>query len=331
MAHTGKMEELITKYFQGELSRNERLELLRSMEGDAALKAACIRHQQMLALTAFVPAGGDAEKARAGYGAFMAERRRKSARRRLMRTLRYAAAVLGLTVGTWSAAYFYFSADENADELMQSLYVPAGQRVSMTLADGTVVWLNACTRLTYPAVFRGDERHVALEGEAWFDVAKDAEKPFTVSSGNLKVRVLGTSFNMYNYPDEAFARVSLVEGSLRVSTDENEQAGVVLRPNDEATVAGRDISVAKIPNRQYFLWTKGIYSFENETFENILKKLELYYDLQIDVKDAAMLQWRYTVKFRQRDGIREILRLMRQIHKFKMTVDEENNTVTISK
>ncbi|MDR0713266.1 MAG: FecR domain-containing protein [Bacteroidales bacterium] len=326
-----KMEESVTKYFQGELSRNERLALLRRMEDDTALKATFVRHQQMLALLALVPVEGDAEKAQVEYRAFMDRRRRKLTDRRLMRMLRYAAAILCLTIGTWTAAYLYLSTDEEADETMQTLYVPAGQRVSLTLTDGTVVWLNACTKLSYPTTFRRDERRVVLEGEAWFDVAKDAKRPLIVSSGNMTVKALGTSFNMYCYPDEAVGRVSLVEGSLQVYTHGKEALSVLLRPNDEATVSGNGISVAEIPDHNYFLWTKGIYSFENETFENILKKLELYYDIHIDVNDAAMLQWRYTVKFRQRDGIREILRLMQQIHKFKMTVDEENNMITIIK
>ncbi|MDR0699639.1 MAG: FecR domain-containing protein [Tannerella sp.] len=325
------MNNIIIKYFKGELSQDERLELLRRMDEDTALKAAFVRHQQMLALLELAPVEGDEGKARTKYGIFMDERRRKSVRRRLTRTLHYAAVILFMTVGTWSAAYLYFSTDKNADEVMQSLYVPAGQRVSLTLADGTVVWLNARTKLTYPSTFHRDERQVSLEGEAWFDVAKDTKKPFVISSGDMKIRVLGTSFNICHYPGETSACVSLVEGSLQLYAHENDHKGVYLRPNDEATVAGRKISVTKIPNPQRFLWTKGIYSFENESIGNILKKLELYYDIKINVEDATILQWRYTVKLRQRDGIREILRLMQQIHKFKMTIDEENNTVTITK
>ncbi|MDR1602951.1 MAG: FecR domain-containing protein [Tannerella sp.] len=325
------MEESVRKYFQGELSLGERLELLRRAEEDAALKATFIRHQHLLALLALAPVEGDAGKTRAGYDAFVGERRRKSVARRRSHTLRYAAAILCLTLGTWTAAYLYFSADNAADETVQTLHVPAGQRISLTLADGTVVWMNARTTLTYPTTFRRGERRVALEGEAWFDVARDTEKPFIVSSGNMEVKVLGTSFNMYSYPGEAFSRISLVEGSLQVSARGNDTSTAILQPNDEATVRGSNISVTEIPDHNYFLWIKGIYSFENETFENILKKLELYYDIRIDMKDAAMLQWRYTVKFRQRDGLREILRLMQQIHRFRMMIDEENNTITIIK
>ncbi|MDR1455956.1 MAG: FecR domain-containing protein [Tannerella sp.] len=326
------MEESVRKYFQGELSRGERLELLRRSETDPALKTAFIRHQNMLALLEFAPLKGDRGKAQAGYAAFLAGQKRKSMRLLVMRAFRYAAAILCLAIGTWYAASLYFPGSRTETVAMHTLYVPAGQRVSLTLGDGSVVWLNSRTKLTYPAVFNGNERHVTLEGEAWFDVAKDARKPFTVSSGNVDVKVLGTSFNIYAYPGETFSRVSLVEGSLRVHAHGSEPAGaVVLHPNSEAIVAGGEISVTEIPDLNYFLWTKGIYSFENETFGNILKRLELYYDIRIDVRDAAMLQWRYTVKFRQRDGIREILNLMREIHKFSINIDEENNVITINR
>jgi ferric-dicitrate binding protein FerR (iron transport regulator) len=325
------MEESVRKYFQGDLSRDERIDILRRLDADAELKTEFIRHQNMLALLEFAPVKGDREKAQADYVTFIAGQKRKSMRQVLLYTFRYAAAILCLAIGTWYAASLYFSGDRTGTVAMQTLYVPAGQRLSLTLADGSVVWLNSRTKLTYPAGFNSNERHVTLEGEAWFDVAKDVRRPFIVSSGNVDVKVLGTSFNIYSYPEETISRVSLAEGSLQVYMHGGESMGIILTPNNEAVIKGRQISVAKIPNQDYFLWRKGIYSFENETFENILKRLELYYDIHINVSDTAILQWRYTVKFRQRDGIREILNLMREVHKFSMTIDEENNVITISK
>jgi ferric-dicitrate binding protein FerR (iron transport regulator) len=325
------MEESVRKYFQGELSRDERMEILRRLDTDATLKAAFVRHQNMLALLELAPVKGDRKKAQADYVTFISGHKRKSIRQILLHTLRYAAAILCLTIGTWYAASLYFSGDRAEPVAMQTLYVPAGQRLSLTLADGSVVWLNSRTKLTYPAGFSGSERHVTLEGEAWFDVAKDVRRPFIVSSGNVDVKVLGTSFNVYSYPEETISRVSLAEGSLQVYAHGGEPAGVILTPDNEAVINGRQISVTKIPDPNYFLWRKGIYSFENETFGNILKRLELYYDIRINVSDTAILKWRYTVKFRQRDGIREILNLMRAVHKFSMTIDEENNVITISK
>jgi ferric-dicitrate binding protein FerR (iron transport regulator) len=275
----------------------------------------------------------DLQRARSSYKQFMFEHKKMVVRLFALKALRYAALIACIVVGTWTAAGIYFSKgkDVTAQTLLNTLYVPAGQRVSLTLQDGTVVWLNAQTTLTYPTVFSENERRVAIEGEAFFDVAKDAKKPFVVTSGGIDMKVLGTVFNVYNYPHEKESRVSLMEGSLQVSMLGNTAKGFILKPNEEVVIRNGKMDLVPISNQDYFLWKDGIYSFEGETLENIMKTLELYYDVKIEIKDPAMLKWRYTVKFRQRDGFQEILRLMQRVHQFRIAMDEQNNRVTISK
>ena len=209
--------------------------------------------------------------------------------------------------------------------------MPAGQRVSFTLEDGTLVWLNAQSKLSYPAEFSDKERHVKIEGEAFFEVAKNIDKPFIVSTSRADIKVLGTTFNVCDYPDEPSSRISLIEGKINVYDRENTEKTTELNRNEELTIIDNTINVSAIRDKNYFLWREGIYSFENERFEFILKKLELYYDVGITVKNKEMLDWRYTVKFRQRDGIDEIMRLLQRIHRFNVIKDEEKNTITISK
>jgi ferric-dicitrate binding protein FerR (iron transport regulator) len=212
-----------------------------------------------------------------------------------------------------------------------SLFVPAGQRVSLTLSDGTVVWLNAQSRLIYPAVFMGEERRVRLEGEAYFEVAHNRDKPFIVATGKIDIKVLGTSFNVQNYERDNFSRVSLLEGSLQVYDPLAGSGGIILQPNEEVTIRDGQMNVEQMPDTDYFLWKDGIYSFNSEELGSILKKLELYYDVEIVVKNPSMLKWRYTVKFRHRDGIDEILRLLQRIHPFRMQKEEENNRIILDK
>ncbi|MDR0835946.1 MAG: FecR domain-containing protein [Tannerella sp.] len=327
------MDEEIRKYYEGELTTGERLDLLRKAQSDKSLKTAFIRHQHLRALLGLAPRPDDLPRARSSYNQFMLDNKKTVLRQFALKTLRYAAVIVCLIVGTWMAAdtYFLQKKDVSALSLLNTLHVPAGQRVSLTLQDGTVVWLNAQTTLTYPTSFSGNERRVAIEGEAFFEVAKDAKKPFIVTSGEMDMKVLGTIFNVYNYPHEKMSRISLVEGSLQVSMSGNDSESLILKPNEEVTVRDGRMDVAPIPNPDYFLWKDGIYVFEDETLENIMKSLELYYDVMIEVKDPAMLKWKYTVKFRQRDGLREILRLMQRVHKFAMTMDEERNRVTIGR
>ncbi len=101
---------------------------------------------------------------------------------------------------------------------MQSIYVPTGQRVNITLSDGTNVWLNARTKIVYPAVFDKSVRQVAVDGEAYFDVAKDKKRPFIVETGKCNMEVLGTKFNVEGYSDKDDFEVTLMEGSVRVAS-----------------------------------------------------------------------------------------------------------------
>ena len=120
----------------------------------------------------------------------------------------------------------------------QKLSVPAGQRAHIVLPDGSKVWVNAGSTLTYPSIF-GEERRVKLNGEAFFEVAKGT-LPFIVSTGKVDIKALGTQFNVFNYPSEELT-VALLEGSVRVYHPEQEQQGVLLSPEQQltATANGR--------------------------------------------------------------------------------------------
>ncbi|WP_080905028.1 FecR family protein [Parabacteroides sp. Marseille-P3160] len=324
------MNEQIEKYFQGELSINERFELLKKIESDKNLQAEFTRYQNAHALLSLSDTVINEEDSKRGYGFFMRRIKTQNLRRIVRQTIGYAAAIAFIIISVHLYHIYNYSLIRTASSDV-SLYVPAGQRVSMTLQDGTVVWLNAQTKLTYPTAFTGDERRVEVEGEAYFEVAKDAEKPFIVSSKGINMKVLGTTFNVYSYPEEKVSRISLIEGSLQVYFSGMESKGIILRPNEQVAVNEKNISVETIPHADYFLWKEGIYSFYNEPLSNILKRLELYYDIGIEVKDPSILEWEYTGKFRQRDGIDEILRLMQRIHAFRAIKDEENNKITLSK
>jgi ferric-dicitrate binding protein FerR (iron transport regulator) len=325
------MDEQVGKYYQGELTPQERVDLLRKAESDEQLKEAFIRHLSLQALLDLVPQAGDRFQAQVSYAKFIKDDKRRISRKRFTQILSYAAMAACLIGVTWLLAGQYFSTGETGSGKFNTLFVPAGQGMRFTLEDGTIVWLNAQTRLTYPTEFSAKERHVTVEGEAYFEVTRDASRPFIVSTGDVDIKVLGTTFNIYNYPAEPYSRISLIEGSLAVYNPKKPSKYIKLKPQEEITVRGNQMTVAKIKDNNYFLWKEGIYSFNNELFENILKKLELYYDITIEVNDPAMLQWRYTVKFRQRDGIDEIFRLMQQIHKFTIVRDEENNRLIIRK
>lgn len=324
------MDEQIKKYFQGELDAAERLKLLRQVESDDKLKKQFIESKNMYALLSLTPEADDKKANQDGYIRFNAKIRTKKIRRMLFHAASCAAIAMLLILSTyWVTANHHSTMHPVIAD--NTLYVPAGQRVKLTLQDGTDVWLNSQTTFIYPAVFSDKERRVFVEGEAFFDVAKNARNPFIVSSRGIDMKVLGTKFNVHSYPGEKEIQTSLIEGSLHVYFSQPDKKGVILKPNEQVIIKNGTMKIGSIPHYDHFLWRDGIYSFENELLIDILKKLELYYDVKIEVKDPSIFKWEYTGKFRQRDGIDEILRMIQRIHKFNIEKNEENNIITLSK
>lgn len=322
------MKQQIEKYFEGELNDHEKKAFLRQVKSDEMLKAEYTRYQNELALLSFSGTVINEEDSRRHYNLFVKKNSRKKIYTLIVRTMKYAAVFILLIFSVYS--FFHNNYSPQIPVAETTLFVPASQRIQLTLQDGTEVWLNAQTRLTYPTVFSEKERRVTVEGEAFFKVAKDESKPFIVTSNHAEIKVLGTEFNLYSYPEENESKISLVEGSLQVELSDSDIKKVTLKPNEEACIQNGRMEISSIPDADYFLWRDGIYSFTDEKLGEIFKKLELYYDIDIIVKKPSILECKYTVKFRQRDGIDEILRLLQRIHKFSVTRNEENNTITIA-
>jgi ferric-dicitrate binding protein FerR (iron transport regulator) len=320
------MNEQIWKYFRNELSLQERVALLRTLETDSQLKKEFIDCQHVITLAGLARQPQDMIAGQLSHNAFVQERKRHFMQKKWLAALKYAATVLVLIGGSWSFFTYIHNAE---DALMNTLYVPAGQRACLSLNDGTKVWLNARSTLTYPSRFEKTKRHVSLTGEAFFEVVKSESRPFIVSTGHLQMQVLGTQFNVYCYPDADYECTSLLEGSLKVYPTGKETTPVILKPNEEIYYSKGKLYVRTFKNQNHFLWKDGIYNFENESLATILKKLELYYDTQIEVKDTTILQLEYTAKFRQQDGIDEILRQIQKTHRFRIKKDTEKNIITL--
>jgi ferric-dicitrate binding protein FerR (iron transport regulator) len=322
------MDERIIKYFDGELSKDERIGLLREAEGDPVLRKELLETQNvrgLLSLAANVAAKEEAERQ---YRRLIRTCRRAKVYRLAGRAAGYAAAVALLVFFTWkiTLATVPLPAEE-AVAGQQELYAPAGQRARITLPDGSTVWLNAGSTLRYPSVFNG-ERRVDLTGEAFFEVAHDPGKPFVVSTARLEITALGTQFNVFSYPGAACASASLVEGSVKVHM-QGQRNDTELKPNQALVCANGQLYLEEVDKDQ-LLWKEGIYTFKEQSLEEIIGKLELYYDVDIEVTNPQILRYRYTGKFRQRDGAMEILRIIRKIHHFKIHRDEASNRITLS-
>ena len=321
----------IEEYFQDKMNTAEKVRLFRKLTFDKEMQTEFNRYKNTDALLAFSDVENNSSELKLKYKHFVSRMRRKKWKGYSLYFSTCAAVVLLLILSV-HFYHVYFYQDQPPPVVAEtSLFVPAGQRISLTLSDGTTVWLNAQSRLTYPSVFVGDQRRVAIDGEAFFEVAKNVDKPFIVSANGVDIKVLGTSFNVYSYAKENMNRISLIEGELIIYDQASSDKKVTLHPLDEATIKNHTMKVGKIRNQDYFLWKEGIYSFENEPLENVFKMLELYFDINFEVKDPVILKWKYTLKFRQRDGIDEIMRLLCKVYPLKVRKIEELNTVIVSR
>ncbi len=321
------MDEQLLKYFQEKLSAPEKLELLRKVKGDEELKKQYIKLQNLHGMLdlSVLPPEEKKKTVHLNYIKLIKHVQKQKTRKVVLKVLGYAAVIAFLIISTW------WMTDSTKSAGTNTLRVPAGQRACITLQDGTEVWLNAHSSLTYPSHFYGKERFVTLSGEAFFDIASNPSKPFIVSTKDIKIEALGTQFNVKSYPESDFVQTSLLEGSVRITNLKSVRKNIILYPNQEVIVRNEKMDVKEIEHLSYFLWKDGIYSFEEEEFKSIIQKLEFYYDVKVIVKDSSILDLVYTGKIRQQDGVDEILRIFQKIHKFKITTDRDNNIITLSK
>lgn len=250
-----------------------------------------------------------------------------SKRIRIIREFGKIAAIFLIALG----CFHLFSSDgiemQDKDIVLQKVYTPEGQRSEVTLADGTRVWLNAQSSLTFPNKF-DKERIVELDGEAYFDVTHDDEKKFIVKTKNYQVMVHGTEFNVVAYSENDHFETALIEGSVEVvsnATNEN----LFLLPNSKVYVENNKFEVLDLHSLDQFLWKKGILSFENENVEDLFEKLELYYGVEFNITNRNILRYQYTGKFWVRDGVEHVLKVLQLRHNFKYSIDNMNK-ITIS-
>ena len=199
-------------------------------------------------------------------------------------------AVVAVTLGL--SLLYQFVSDKNGVVPMQSIYVPTGQRVNITLSDGTNVWLNACSEMTYPASFSEDIRRVSLKGEAYFDVRKDEEHPFVVRTRFGEVTVLGTAFNINAYNDADACYTTLVYGKVNFSTPD--QNTITLAPGEQAVASSRGIEKRVVDVNEYIGWAQGVYVFNNKRLGDIMKTFERWYDVHVYYEKESLRDLTYS-------------------------------------
>lgn len=322
---------LITKYFNKEITTEEKAELFSLMQTDKELHKEFVSMQNLSALSASLPAEGDEMKAVGKLLQF--KQAHKNEKKKFVHLTRhlvgYAAVICLAVLSTWTI--MNYQRDNAIEEQLafEEFSTPPGQRAQVKLHDGTVVWLNARSRLRYPNRFSGAERKVELDGEAFFEVFRNEEAPFVVSTEKLDIKVLGTKFNVFAYKGKNEFTTALIEGSVKLYQSDNESVAMYMSPNDYAELKDGRLVKSKISSTDFLLWKEGIYAFDDIPFSEIIKKLELYYDITIEIRNKKLNNYKFSGKFRQRDGVESALRTMQKIYYFSYHKDEELNKITI--
>lgn len=174
---------------------------------------------------------------------------------------------------------FVETQNEHIDHSPNTISTPAGGQWQVTLSDGTRVWLNSASKLTFPASFaKLENRIVTLKGEGYFEVAKDPAHPFIVITGNQRVEVLGTHFNINGYADEPSIKTTLIQGRVRVTLLGNNKP-VMLRPGDQSTVTVKAMHVKQVDTDEAIAWKDGYFQFNNEPIPSVMRKIARWYDI----------------------------------------------------
>ena len=174
-----------------------------------------------------------------------------------------------------------------SEPVYNTITTPRGGQYQLVLADGTRVWLNAASSLRFPTAFQGNERRVELSGEAYFEVKHNSAQPFRVATGGHVIEDIGTSFNINTYDDETVARMTLIEGSARVTG--GGKRNVILKPGQQAQwQTNSEVTIAdNVDTEDIIAWKNGQISFANEDFPSLMRQIARWYDVNIHYTGAA--------------------------------------------
>lgn len=175
--------------------------------------------------------------------------------------------------------------------IYNTLATPKARQYRLTLPDGTKVWLNASSSIRYPIAFTGKERRVAITGEVYMEVVKDAVRPFIVATRHSDITVLGTHFNIMAYEDEPAVNTTLLEGSVKISIP-GKQTATIIKPGEQASVGneGDDIKVKKVNAANVAAWINGFLSLKDCSVQEFMNQLSRWYDVDIEYAGKAPQQ-----------------------------------------
>ncbi len=362
---------IITKFLLGEISEEEKQELKDWISQDAGNKKHFVEIKRLFNVLEIINNVDEIDPETAWdvindkllqkSGSNVVHLMHKGIGKPLFRLKKFiVAAMLLLTIGiSFGSAYLFFNKKYNATITCNEINVPKGSKTYLTLNDGSKIWLNSMSKLTYPGKFNTTYREVFLEGEAYFKIAKDKNIPFYVRTSDLDIKVLGTSFNIKSYKNEGTIEATLESGSISIfrKGQDGKTKHIVLKPDQRLTFVkseGRILvdNIKKmlkndkyadtaqtnsrrkeklylaenINTKLYTAWKDNKLIFVNESFESLAVRMERWYNVRIEITGDKLKQYRFTGTF-EKETIEQALKALQITTKFEYSID--HNKITI--
>lgn len=314
------MEHKWNQYFQNELTDPEKSDMFEQLDANESAKREFARLNNVWGISELFPRNDDYHLAQEGRERLFGRMRKNKARRYLINAFRYVAVVCLVALFTW---YLTTLSSESPEIVYTDIHVPSGQRLHITLADGSSVWLSPQTHLKLPSGFTKDNRMIEIDGEGFFTVAKDEKRPFIVKSKGYNVEVLGTKFNIFSYSKNRKYEVQLLEGKVQVYADSSQTLPVMLSVNEKVSLLDNLLvkSASDYTNEEFL--ASGIYDFQSTPFGDILSYLSLWYNVHFEIKGSVSLTTKVTAKFRLNDDIERILTALQNVFRFNFKFIDE--------
>lgn len=211
----------------------------------------------------------------------------------------------GITVVKLDSGSLSYQGKSTQESGFHTLTTPRGGQFNVSLPDGTMVWLNSASSITYPVSFSGNVREVSLTGEGFFEVKENKEAPFIVKIGQTRVQVLGTGFNIMAYEDEMNMQTTLIHGSVKISTMNGE---VIIKPGQQASlVNGKpDLQVNEPDIEQVLAWKNGDFNFDGANIQKIMRQVSRWYDVDI-AYEGQISNKEFTGIIPRRENVQQVL------------------------
>jgi len=322
---------LLIRFVTGQCSETEKEEVIKALLQDDALKKDYIALKNVWSLTRSAEDEGKND-----YSKEYLKISRKINKTRLKYIFRYAASIAIIFAAGSLLTYMLAKNDFNpiADArsgLKTSFVVPLGQTAELQLPDGTWVWMNSGTVLSYATDFSSENRNITLDGEAFFSVTEDAEHPFNVKTSTVNIKVLGTSFNVEAYHDNLHeVNTTLVSGKVEINDVNNKKIGELI----PGQIARYDklkgtVNIEKTDTSFYTSWKNGFIMFNNATLEEISQKMERWYNVKFVFENPQIKSLRYSGTILRGKPIDQILEIMKITADIQYKISVKNNSPNI--